>query len=90
MGKQKSVQKLMNLMASADEPFNEDVVAMDCKEDCEDIAQLAERVANGENLKDIYPEYFDHLNQIRCSKEEFEALVSVIRAELAADQAQDS
>ncbi len=86
MADQQSFDKLVKLMARAEQPFNEQVVAMDCKEDCEEIAEMAERVARGERLKDIFPEYFEHLNQIRCSKEEFEALVSVLKAELSASE----
>ena len=65
---------------------------MDCKDGCEEIAQLAERVANGEDLKEVFPAFADHMDQIGCCKEEFEALVSVIEAEeaifaeLAADE----
>lgn len=65
---------------------------MDCHDGCEEIAQLAERVARGEALEKIFPAFADHMEQIGCCKEEFEALVSVIeaeatiQAELAADE----
>ncbi|MEM6285027.1 MAG: hypothetical protein AAF787_22740 [Chloroflexota bacterium] len=86
----KDLKKLMQLLDTATEPFNENVVAMDCNDGCEEIAENAERVANGENLKDVYPEYANHLDIINCSKEEFEVLVSVIRAELDAAQEDSS
>lgn len=79
----KSLDKLMKLLVNADKPFNENVVSMDCKDDCEEVAEMAERVARGEKLEDIFPEYAAHIDLIRCSKEEFEALVSVIKADLS-------
>jgi len=90
--KKQSMDRLLKLLARADDPFDEDAVAMDCKDGCEEIAQLAERVANGEDLETIFPAFADHMDQIGCCKEEFEALVSVIeaeeaiQAELAADE----
>ena len=90
---QKPMGRLLKLLSRADDPFDEEAVAMDCRDGCEEIAQLAERVANGENIKEILPSYADHMEQIECCKEEFEALVSVIEAEeailaeLAADEA---
>ncbi len=79
----KSLDKLMKLLVDAEKPFNEQVVSMDCKDDCEEVAEMAERVAKGEKLEDIFPEYAAHIDLIRCSKEEFEALVSVIKADLS-------
>lgn len=78
----KSLNKLMRMLEHAEEPFDEQAVAMDCKDDCEEIAAIAERVAKGERLRDLFPAYAEHLDMIDCSKEEFEALVSVLRAEL--------
>jgi hypothetical protein len=78
---EQSVDRLVKLLLRADEPFDADSVAMDCKDGCEEIATLAERVANGESLKDIFPAFADHMDQIGCCKEEFDALVSVIQAE---------
>ncbi|MEL6269823.1 MAG: hypothetical protein AAFU54_30355 [Chloroflexota bacterium] len=86
----KDLKKLMQLLDTAAEPFNEKVVEMDCNDGCEEIAEIAERVANGENLKDVYPEYAEHLDLIKCSKEEFEVLVSVIKAEVEAASDEDN
>lgn len=89
---QQAMGRLLKLLSRADEPFDENAVAMDCKDGCEEIAQLAERVANGEDLEKLFPAFADHMDQIGCCKEEFEALVSVIAAEeaifaeLAADE----
>jgi len=76
-----SVSKLMDMLNDAYNPFDEGAVAMDCNDGCEEIAQMAERVAHGERLEDIHPKFAAHLQLIRCSKEEFYALVSIIRAE---------
>ncbi len=72
---------LLNFMSFADEPFDEEVVEMDCNDGCEQIAELAERVASGEKLESILPKYAEHLQQVGCCKEEFDALVEVIRVE---------
>jgi hypothetical protein len=78
---EQAMARLLKLLSRADEPFDADAVAMDCKDGCEEIAQLAERVAGGENLEAIFPEFADHIDQLGCCKEEFEALVAVIEAE---------
>jgi hypothetical protein len=80
---QQAMGRLLKLLSRADDPFDEDAVAMDCRDGCEEIAQLAERVANGEALENIMPAFADHMDQVGCCKEEFEALVSVIAAEEA-------
>lgn len=53
--------------------------------DCETCGQqldcLAERVATGGSLSDFLPEVVDHLCCCRDCFEEFEALVTIIRAE---------
>jgi hypothetical protein len=93
---QQAMDRLLKLLARADDPFDEEAVAMDCHDGCEEIAQMAERVANGEDLNEIFPSFADHIDQIECCKEEFEALVSVIEAEeailaeLATDDETDS
>lgn len=74
---------LLKLLANADQPFDDEAVSMDCNDGCEEIAQLAERVAQGEKLDVILPSFATHLDQIECCREEFEVLVSVIQAEEA-------
>ncbi len=61
--KKQSMDRLLKLLARADDPFDEDAVAMDCKDGCEEIAQLAERVANGEDLEKIFPAFADHMTR---------------------------
>ncbi|MEO0561153.1 MAG: hypothetical protein AAF125_03515 [Chloroflexota bacterium] len=80
------MERLLKLLARADEPFDQESVAMDCNDGCEEIAQMAERVSQGEALDDIFPAYADHLDQIGCCKEEFDALVSVLKAEEIIDE----
>jgi hypothetical protein len=76
-----SMNRLLSLLSTADQPFDEEAVAMDCQDGCEEIAQIAERVANGEHIDTVLPNFAAHMNQIKCCKEEFEALVSVLEAE---------
>lgn len=64
-------------------PFDESVIDMDCKDGCDQISQLAERVARGEKLEDLLPEYEEHIKYWHDCREEFEALVAIIRAEQA-------
>lgn len=73
------MERLLKLLANADEPFDQDCVDMDCTDGCEEIAQLAERVAQGERLDELVPKFANHLDQIECCKEEFDALVNVIQ-----------
>lgn len=86
----KHMDRLFNLLAHADQPFDEDCVNMDCSDGCEEIALLADRVANGESIELILPAYADHMQQIGCCKEEFDALVSVIEAEKQNKEASDN
>lgn len=79
------LDRLLTLLIHAEAPFHEDAVAMDCQDGCEDVAYLAEQVARGADINVIYPAYADHMNQIGCCKEEFQALVNVIKAELSAE-----
>ncbi len=63
------------------QPLQENCVSMDCTEDCESISRLAERVANGESLEDIMPEFEQHVRCWKDCREEFEALVAILKAE---------
>lgn len=77
----KNRKQLMDFVLKA--PFDESVIDMDCKDGCDQISQLAERVARGEKLEDLLPEYEEHIQYWRDCREEFEALVAIIRAEHA-------
>jgi len=73
--------KMLDFIANA--PADEEIIAMDCNDGCEQIAQLAEQVANGADLSEILPELQKFMNYWGDCREEFEALVAVIRAEKA-------
>ncbi len=55
---------------------------MDCEACSRELDCLAERVALGANLSDLLPEVEYHLNCCRDCREEFEALVAILKAEL--------
>ncbi len=63
-------------------PANEQIIAMDCNEHCEEMAVLAEQVAQGADLDDILPELKEHMKYWGDCREEFIALVNVLKAEL--------
>ena len=73
--------KIFDFIVNA--PTDEEIIQMDCNDTCERIAQLAEQVANGADLNDIVPELQKFMNYWGDCREEFEALVAVIRAEQA-------
>lgn len=62
-------------------PFDEEAINMDCNDGCEQISNLAERVAKGEDLQKLLPEFKAHMDHWKDCREEFTALVAVIRAE---------
>lgn len=64
-----------------DAPFDDVIIAMDCKDSCEQLARLAELVAAGGKLSELLPEFEEHIGYWKDCREEFEALVAVIRAE---------
>jgi hypothetical protein len=72
-------KKLMDFVLNT--TFDEDCIHMDCTEGCEQIASLADRVASGETLDEIMPVLKEHMSHWRDCREEFDALVAVIRAE---------
>jgi len=79
-----------------DSSFNEEIVKMDCNDYCEELAELAEQVANGAKLEDLLPDLNQHMQHWTDCREEFYALVAVLKAEQAeqlieaAQQAQDA
>lgn len=73
--------KMIDFIENA--PADDNIIAMDCNDGCEQIAQLAEQVANGAELSDILPELHKFMNYWGDCREEFEALVAVLRAEKA-------
>lgn len=73
------LEKLLDFIANA--PTDEDLIKMDCNDCCEKIAQLAEQVAHGAKLSDVLPELQKFMAYWDDCREEFEALVAVIRTE---------
>lgn len=61
-------------------PEDEYVEHIDCS-DCDTLASLAERVAKGATVAEVLPELEKHLHYWRDCREEFEALVVVLKAE---------
>lgn len=74
-------KQLMNFVLNA--PFEESVIKMDCNDGCESISRMAERVAAGEKIEDLLPEFEQHIQYWKDCREEFEALVAVLKAERA-------
>ncbi len=75
------LRDLLDFVANA--PEDEDIINMDCNDACEEMAALAEQVANGANLDEVLPRLKEFMNYWGHCREEFEALVAVIKAENA-------
>lgn len=75
------LEKLFDFIANA--PADETLITMDCNDCCEKITQLAEQVANGADLNEIWPEMQKFMRYWGDCREEFEALVAVIKQEKA-------
>ena len=60
---------------------DEQIIEMDCNDYCEQLAHLAERVAAGEKIADLMPRLREHMQHWPDCREEFEALVAILRAE---------
>ena len=75
------LDKLIDFIANA--PADESLIKMDCNDCCEHITRLAEQVANGADLNEIWPEMQKFMRYWGDCREEFEALVAVIRQEKA-------
>lgn len=76
-----TLQALLDFVANA--PEDQQIINMDCNDHCEQMAALAERVARGEDLDALLPELQHFLMYWRDCREEFVALVAVLKAELA-------
>ena len=75
------LERLFDFIANA--PADETLIKMDCNDCCEKITQLAEQVANGADLNEIWPEMQKFMRYWGDCREEFEALVAVIKQEKA-------
>jgi hypothetical protein len=84
--KQDRVQQLEALMDFvANAPANQAIIDMDCNDHCEHMAALAEQVAQGADLSDVMPELQQHMRYWGDCREEFMALVAVLKAEMQDD-----
>ncbi|MCU0514418.1 MAG: hypothetical protein MUE40_17840 [Anaerolineae bacterium] len=77
-----ALSELLDFLENA--PENQEIIAMDCNDSCEQMACLAEKVARGARLEDLLPELQKHMRYWKDCREEFLALVAVLRAELNA------
>lgn len=64
-------------------PADDQIIQWDCDDFCDQISNLAERVASGENLTRLLPALEEHMQHWSGCREEFEALVAVLKAEKA-------
>lgn len=62
-------------------PEDQELIDMDCNDHCENLACLAEQVAAGDFDHDLLPRLEQYMHYWGDCREEFEALVAVIRAE---------
>ncbi|QPC83233.1 hypothetical protein G4Y79_02330 [Phototrophicus methaneseepsis] len=79
----KNLEFLLDFIEKA--PENPEIIAMDCNDHCQEMATLAERVAEGVSLDAVLPELEEHMKYWGDCREEFYALVSLLKAELAGD-----
>jgi len=79
----KNLAELLNFIENA--PANDEIIAMDCNDHCEQLAVLAEQVASGVDLNAILPELKEHMKYWGDCREEFIALVNVLKAEMCDD-----
>lgn len=77
----RNLTELLDFIENA--PVYDEIIAMDCNDHCEQLASLAERVANGAELRDILPELQHHIQYWGDCREEFIALVNILRAEMS-------
>lgn len=78
-----SVTEILEFIEKA--PANQEIIDMDCNDHCEHLASLADQVADGATLQDILPELEEHMRYWGDCREEFMALVSVLKAEMLDD-----
>ena len=76
----KNLNDLLNFVENA--PENEKIISMDCNEHCENMSRLAEQVADGADLDDVLPELKEYMQFWGDCREEFIALVNVLKAEM--------
>jgi hypothetical protein len=78
---EENVDELMKFVLDA--PFDEEIVDMDCTDGCEQLARLAELAAQGHDIGALLPALEEHMAFWKDCREEFQALVAILRAEQA-------
>jgi hypothetical protein len=73
-------KRINNLLDFLVAPEDEYVIEIDCS-DCDTLAALAEKVATGTPVADVLPALSEHIAYWKDCREEFNALVTVLRAE---------
>ena len=82
-GKDQSIEEFMKFIFEA--PDDMDCIQMDCDDYNESVAWLAEQVAAGKDIGELRPK-LDKFMRYWCDcREEFEALVEILRAEQRGD-----
>ncbi len=79
-GNQQIQDDMQNILDFLNAPEEEYIIHIDCS-DCDQLAALAEAVASGAAVADVLPALNAHLRYWRDCREEFEALVGVLKAE---------
>ena len=75
----KDFEQFMKFIFEA--PDNPELIDMDCNDHCENLARLAEEVAAGKDVGDLLPALEQFMQYWTDCREEFEALVAILRAE---------
>ncbi len=76
---EENVNNLLGLVFDA--PLDEEMVKLDCNDYCEQLAEIAEQVAGGKSLTELLPDWEQHIQYWKDCREEFEALVAILKAE---------
>ncbi len=75
---EKDINDVMSFIFEA--PCEEEIVNMDCNDYCTQVARVAEQVACGVSIKELMPKLQQHLKYWVDCREEFDALVTVLKA----------
>lgn len=72
--------EIKNILDFLQAPEDDYMMEIDCS-NCDTLAALAEKVASGTPLQQVLPALAEHIQYWRDCREEFEALVAVLKAE---------
>jgi hypothetical protein len=74
------LREMLDFLENA--PEDQEIINMDCNDHCEQMACLAEQVARGADLNQVLPKLQKHMRYWKDCREEFLALVAILRAEI--------